>query len=150
MNRLRDALVWVAGGALLAAMLVDTAAMLGRHLGMPLLGAIELVQAAVVIASAGALVCAALEAVHARVHLIVDRLPPAARAWSAGINALAAALFYAALLAGSAWITRDLWRGHEESELLRIPYRPLRVVVLAMLLFLLGHALYALWRRRRA
>ena len=38
---------------------------------------------------------------------------------------------------GSGWITAELWSGHEESELLRIPYRPLRIVVVAMLTGLL-------------
>src|SRR5689334_17333673 len=61
MKRLRDLLVWVAGGALLVAMVIDTSAMLGRQLHLPLLGAIEIVQAAVLFGSAGALLLAALE-----------------------------------------------------------------------------------------
>jgi hypothetical protein len=31
----------------------------------------------------------------------------------------------------------DLWGGHEESEILRIPYRPLRIAVVVALLTLL-------------
>ena len=56
-------------------------------------------------------------------------------------------LFYGALLAGSLWIVADLWHGQEESELLRIPYLPLRLVVLAMLVALLVHAGVTLLRR---
>jgi hypothetical protein len=65
------ALVWLAGGALLVAMATDTMAMLGRHLRLPLLGSIEIVQAAVLVAASGALLlaticqCPSLAAPHA-------------------------------------------------------------------------------------
>ncbi len=147
MNRMRGAVVWVAGGALLVAMVVDTTAMLGRQLHLPLLGAIEIVQAAVLVGAAGALLMAAVAGVHARVHLLVDRLSPRGRQWSGRANAFASALFYLALFAGSAWIAADLWSGHEESELLLIPYRPLRVLVLVTLFALFGHGLWQLFRR---
>jgi len=147
MNRMRGAVVWVAGGALLVAMAVDTTAMLGRQLHWPLLGAIEIVQAAVLVGAAGALLMAAVAGVHARVHLLVDRLSPRGRLWSGRVNAAASVLFYLALFSGSAWIAADLWSGHEESELLLIPYRPLRLLVLATLLALLGHSLWQLFRR---
>lgn len=149
MSRLRGIVVWLAGGALLLAMLVDTTAMFGRQVHWPLLGAIEIVQAAVLVASAGALLLSALDRVHARVHLLVDRLSPRGRHTLGRFNALAAALFYAALLTGSAWLAADLWRGHEESELMRIPYLPLRVAVLLTLCGLLAHAVYTLLRRNR-
>ncbi|HWL61918.1 MAG TPA: TRAP transporter small permease subunit [Steroidobacteraceae bacterium] len=147
MNRMRGVVVWVAGGALLVAMVVDTTAMLGRQLHLPLLGAIEIVQAAVLVGAAGALLMAAVAGVHARVHLLVDRLSPRGRQWSGRANAFASALFYLALFAGSAWIAADLWSGHEESELLLIPYRPLRVLVLVTLFALFGHGLWQLFRR---
>jgi TRAP-type C4-dicarboxylate transport system permease small subunit len=147
MSRMRGLIVWLAGGALLLAMVVDTTAMLGRQLHWPLLGAIEIVQAAVLVGAAGALLMATLDGVHARVHLLVDRLSPRGRQWSGRLNTLAAMVFYAALLAGSAWITADLWSGHEESELLRIPYLPLRVLVLVTLLALLVHGLWSVLRR---
>ena len=126
-------LVWVAGGALLLAMLVDTTAMLGRQLHWPLLGAIELVQAAVLFGSAGALLLATLEHAHARVHLLLDRLPSRWQVFLARLHAVFSLLFYAGLLAGSAWLALDLWNGHEESELLGVPYRPLRVTVVLVL-----------------
>jgi hypothetical protein len=55
-------------------------------------------------------------------------------------------LLFAALLAGTVWIAADLWHGHEESELLRIPYRPLRIVAAASLAGLLILSLRTLWR----
>jgi TRAP-type C4-dicarboxylate transport system permease small subunit len=140
-RRLQQLLVWFAGGALLLATATDTLAMLGRQLHQPLLGAIEIVQTAVLVASAGALLVVALEGAHARVHLLLNRLRESSRAQIERLHAICAVLFYLALLAGSAWLTIDLWNGHEESELLRLPYRPLRVVVVVTLLLLVVHSL---------
>jgi TRAP-type C4-dicarboxylate transport system permease small subunit len=150
MKRLREALIWVAGGALLVAMGVDTLAMLGRQVHWPLLGAIELVQAAVLLASAGALLLASLEHSHARVHLVLDRLPPRWQALLSRLHWIMELLLYAGLLTGSAWLALDLWSGHEESELLRIPYRPLRVALVLTLLVLLLLAVRRLLQRSRA
>jgi TRAP-type C4-dicarboxylate transport system permease small subunit len=147
-SRSRRSLIWLGGGALLVAMVVDTLAMLGRALQVPLLGAIEIVQASVLIAASGALVIAAFDEAHARVRLVLDRLPLNWRRVFERCHALAALLFYGALLAGSAWIAADLWGGHEESELLRIPYRPLRIVVVLVLCVLTVRALVQLRGRR--
>ena len=88
--------------------------------------------------SAGALLLATLEHSHARVHLLLDRLPQRWQELLARLHALFSLIFYAGLLAGSAWIMLDLWHGHEESELLRIPYRPLRIAVVLVLVALLA------------
>jgi len=147
-QRLHGLLVWTAGGALLLAMATDTLAMLGRHLHLPLLGSIEIVQAAVLIAAAGALLIATIFDSHARVHLL-QRLPTRVLRQLGSVNTLAGISVVLALLAGSAWITADLWNGHEESELLRIPWLPLRLIVLLMLLSLLGVQLRRLFAARR-
>jgi len=144
--RIRAALIWIAGGALLVAMLVDTLAMIGRQIELPLIGSIELVQAAVLLAGSGALIVATLDAAHARVNLLLDRLSGRQRRWFERAHALAAALLFAALLAGSIWIGFDLWNGHEESELLRIPYRPLRVTIVLAFFVLLLLALRRAWK----
>lgn len=145
--RLRSWLVWIAGGALLCAAAVDTLAMMGRQLRMPFIGSIELVEAAVLVAAAGALVIATLDGMHARVNLIIDRLSPAWRARVEALHSLTAAVLHAALLAGTVIIAADLWSAHEESELLGIPYRPLRIVTAACLAFLLALAVRRLVRR---
>jgi TRAP-type C4-dicarboxylate transport system permease small subunit len=145
--RPRALLIWLAGGALLLAMVVDTLAMVGRQLHLPLIGSIEIVQAAVLFASAGGLIIAAFDQTHARVQLVLDRLPRSWRGRAERLHALAAALVYTALLVGSVWIAADLWRGHEESELLRIPYRPLRVAVVLALAVLAAQALRRAFRR---
>jgi TRAP-type C4-dicarboxylate transport system permease small subunit len=150
MKSLKDALVWVAGAALLLAMVIDTTAMLGRQLHWPLLGAIELVQAAVLFGSAGALLLATLEHSHARVHLLLDRLTPRWQAFLSRLHALFALLFYAGLLVGSAWLAMDLWNGYEASELLGVPYRPLRITVVLVLLALVLDAARRVVRKVRA
>ena len=147
-ERLHAVLVWVAGGALLLATATDTLAMLGRHVNLPLIGSIEAVQAAVLIASAGALLMATAFEKHARVHLL-QRLNAGVLRTLDFVHAVAAIAVVLALLAGSAWITMDLWGSHEESELLRIPWFPLRLVVLLMLLSLLVVLVRRLLQRRR-
>lgn len=136
-DRIVLALVWIGGLALLVAAGVDTVAMFGRHARMPLLGSIEIVQCAVLIAGSTALLLTTMSNGHARVHLLLDRMSPAVRRRAEVLHGLAGLLFVLALLVGSVWIAADLWRGHEESELLQIPYRPLRVAVIVMLTGLL-------------
>lgn len=148
MKSWRTLLIWIPGGALLLATATDTIAMLGRQIHVPLLGAIELVQAAVLVGACGALLLAALAHSHARVHLLVDRLTAPTRGILDRLHAVSTAVLYAALLVGSTWIAIDLWHGHEESELLHIPYRPLRVILVATLLLLLLHSLQQIFKRK--
>ena len=134
---MRTVLVWISGGALLIAMVVDTLAMFGRALQFPLIGSIEIIQAVVLLAACGGLIVATLDRAHARVSLVLDRLPSQWRGRFETAFAVAAALLFAALLAGSVWIATDLWNGYEESEILRIPYRPLRLAIALALIVLL-------------
>jgi TRAP-type C4-dicarboxylate transport system permease small subunit len=149
MKLLRTLLIWIPGLALLLAMATDTLAMIGRQIHVPLLGAIELVQAAVLVAGCGALLVAALEQSHARVHLLLDRMSGPTRRILENMHSISTAVLYAALLIGSAWLAVDLWGGHEESELLRIPYRPLRIIAVVTLFLLLLHSLRHLFRRSK-
>jgi len=131
-ERLRMLLLAVGSIGLLAAMGIDALAVVGRHVGLPLLGSIEIIQAAVLVSGAIALLCATLARGHARVHLLLDRVAPASRVWLHGAAALAGAVLFAAFFVGSAWIALDLWHGQEESELLHVPYSPLRVLATAV------------------
>lgn len=148
-GKLERWLVPVGGIALLLAMGVDALAVAGRHLGLPLLGSIELVQACVTVSGATALVLATLARAHARVHLLVDRLPPR---WQGLLDWLGdglSVLFFLSLAVASGWIALELWGGHEQSELLGIGYRPLRLTVtFAVLACTLAFAVQ--WLRRRA
>jgi TRAP-type transport system small permease protein len=121
-------LFYVGAAGLLFAIGADTLAVLGRHLGIPLLGSIELMQAAILLAASAAIVLATVARKHAVVHLVVDRLAPRPRNVLERVHALLSAVFFAALAAGSIWIAFDLRNGHEQSELLQIPFAPLRIV----------------------
>lgn len=124
---LRWAAIVVGGGALLAAMAVEVLAVAGRNFNVPLLGSIELIQAAVLIFASVAIAVASASRSHATIRLLLGRLPEGARRLLEQVNGILSAAFFLALIAGSAWIAADMWSGFEESELLGIPYRPLRI-----------------------
>jgi TRAP-type C4-dicarboxylate transport system permease small subunit len=130
----RRVAIWVGGLALLAATLIDTLAVIGRHIGMPLTGSIELMQAAILVSGSLGLVIATGEQMHARVRLVIDRL---GERWRSGADIASDVLtlvFFLAMLTGSAWLAADLWAGHEQSELLGVSWRALRLAANASLL----------------
>jgi TRAP-type C4-dicarboxylate transport system permease small subunit len=144
------ALVIVGGAALLIAVATDFLAVVGRHIGVPLLGSIEVVQAAVLVAASAAIVVATIERRHAVVHLLTNRLSPEGRGRLARLGDALGALLFAAFLAGAAWIAADMWQGHEESELVRIPFAPLRLIEIAALAAVaMIFAIHAIRRRPR-
>jgi TRAP-type C4-dicarboxylate transport system permease small subunit len=117
----------IGGAGLLASMATDSVSVAGRRLGVPFLGAIELFQACVVAAASSALIVATLAEAHASVHILTERLPERGRAWLMAFGALAGAACFLVLGAGSAWVIRDLWGGHERTELLGLPVLPERL-----------------------
>jgi TRAP-type C4-dicarboxylate transport system permease small subunit len=127
-------ITWVGGLALLMATFVDTIAVVGRNIGLPLTGSIEVMQALIVLSAGLGLVIATLEGAHARVRLVVDRLEPDARSLADRVSNLLTMLFLLAMLAGSVWIAIDLWDAHEQSEWLEIPWAAMRMVANACLL----------------
>lgn len=134
-------LIFIGGVPLLVAMLVDSIAVVGRHLRMPLNGSIEIVQHALLIAGATAMVVATLTRSHALVRLLIDRLPTRPASWCRRTNDILSATYFLALAAGGIWLAIELAPGFEQSELLGLPYRPLRVlanfaVLLVALIFL--------------
>ena len=148
MNRLRRLAVWVGGAALLAATAIDTLAVIGRNIGLPVVGSIELVQAAVLVSGVFGLIFATAGDDHAQVRILTDRLGR----WrtSAGVvGPLSMALFFVGLLSGSLWLAADLWNGHETSELLGVPWSVLRLIANLGLVACIVVALTALARRRR-
>lgn len=145
MTALRTAVTLTGGMALLAATGIDAISVIGRHVGLPFRGSIELVQLAVLVAGTLALLVATVDRSHAKVHLLVDRMSDAARASLDRVSALLGALFFAALLAGSVWLMADLWSGHEESEVIGVPWRWMRLfangVLAAIVMALLSQAI---------
>lgn len=144
MNAARQAMTWVAGAALIAAALLNVLAVLGRHTGLPLKGAIEVIQLAVLIAGSLALIAATLAHSHARVHLVLDRLSGAPRDWAERVCTALSMLLYLLLLAGSVWLAVDLWDAQEVSELVGVPWRFMRLFLnlsLVVILILLARQL---------
>ena len=127
-------LFFLGAAALLFAMSVDTIAVLGRHIGLPLWGSIEMVQAAILVASSSAILSATLARKHVRVRILMDRLKGRPGIWLQRIQAVLCALFFIALTAGSIWLFMDLRHGFEESEILHIPYAPLRIICIVSVL----------------
>jgi TRAP-type C4-dicarboxylate transport system permease small subunit len=124
----RGPLFYIGAGALLLAMAVEAVSVVGRHIGVPLLGAIEIIQAAILLTATAAMVATTIGSAHARVTLLIDRAGPAARGTLQRLSALLSIVFFAGLAAGSLWLTVDTWGEFEQSELLHIPFRPLRVI----------------------
>jgi TRAP-type C4-dicarboxylate transport system permease small subunit len=125
-NRLETIGVWIGGAALLAVTATDTFAVIGRNIGLPIIGSIELVQPALMVSGIVALALATAGDEHARVRILAERIGRGrglAETWCC----VATALFFALLLIGSGWLAFDLWNGHETSEVLGIPWALVRL-----------------------
>jgi TRAP-type C4-dicarboxylate transport system permease small subunit len=121
--------ILLAGGiALLAGGAVDFISVIGRHIGHPFLGSIEIVQLCVVVAASTSLLAATLGRVHATVHVLVERLPFAARRQVARIGSLLGFVLFAIFFVGSAWVVTDVAGGDERSDLLGLPILPFRIL----------------------
>jgi TRAP-type C4-dicarboxylate transport system permease small subunit len=135
--------------ALLGVVTVDAAAVLGRHIGIRLLGSIEIVQALILIAGCASIVASTLARKHASVHLLTERLRPTARTALVLCSNALGAVFFVLLAAGAVWIAADEWHGHEQSELLGLPYAPLRLISIGALLAAAGVLIYQMLRPPR-
>jgi TRAP-type C4-dicarboxylate transport system permease small subunit len=116
---------------LIGAMLIDGIAVIGRHVGIPFTGSIELVQAFIVLGAASAIAYASMGATHAAVDLVFHRLPVSAQHLAHRLAALLGFLFLAALMTGSAWIAWEYRDAGERTELLGIELKWLRLYWLA-------------------
>lgn len=125
---LTAAALTLGGLALLGAGAVDLASVAGRHLGRPLIGAIEIVQVLVVIAASISLLAATLARTHAAVHVLTERAPMPVQRALARFGAWLGAAFFLMLFAGSTWLVADVWGADERSELLGVPLVPLRIL----------------------
>jgi TRAP-type transport system small permease protein len=123
--------------ALLFVMLVDFAAVIGRHTATPLLGSLELSEAFIVCMASASLVITTYERGHAGVHILTERLGTRARVAMRRASDLLCAAFFGVILLGSLIVTGDLWNGDERSELLKIPILPLRLLFCASLVSLI-------------
>lgn len=122
-------LFYIGAAGLLLVMVIEAIAVVGRHVRIPLLGALEMAQAAILPAACASMVIASLAGTHAVVHLVTERLSPRLRGWMDRISSLIAALYFTGLSIGAVWLAHDYWSSFEESDVLHIPFRPLRNLV---------------------
>lgn len=118
----------IGGVGLMGATFVDSLAVAGRHLGLGLLGSIELVQVSVILLGAAAMVIATMTHNHASVHIFTERMRPKTQGTWKRIAAFISGLAFLTVAAGSMWVLSDTWAGFEETELLHIPIKWLRLV----------------------
>jgi len=148
-NPLEQLLFYVGSAALLAVIAVEALSVLGRHVSLPLIGAIEIIQALILIAACASTVFATLRAAHATVRLLTNRMSTTVQRRLSQVNAVLAALFFAGLAIGSFWLARDFWNAYEESELLHISYRPLRAIATLSALSTMMIFLYGILQREK-
>lgn len=143
-------IIFMIGSAgLLLATAADSIAVLGRHTGFALLGSIEIVQAAIVFIAASSMVSVTLVRGHAAVHILTDRLQPVRREALGRLAMLLGTVAVLLLAIGSIMMLADLWHGYERSEILHIPLRWFRLLMIAALLFVAAlFASDAIVRRR--
>lgn len=127
-GRIPTWLVVVGGVPLLAAMFTEFFAVVARNTGWNIIGSIELVQALILLSSCCAIVIATLSRSHAKVSVLSRRITGRSGSVLRVLTALGGAVFFLALAVGSAWIAVDMWGAAEQSELLALPWFPLRCI----------------------
>ena len=129
--RLRAMALGTGSAALLLAMATDALAVAGRHFGVSLLGAIEIVEACVVVAATSAIVIATIDGTHARVRILLEQVGDGVAHALERLANVTSAVIVLILIAGSIWLAADLWNGHEVTEVLGLPLRWFRLFWIA-------------------
>lgn len=114
--------------ALGGAMATDAIAVAGRHLGIALLGSIEVMQALIVLLATSAMLMATIVDGHARVRIVLEKVSDRTVARLERLSDVASAIAFLWLAVGSIWLASDVWSGHEVTEILNLPLRWLRAV----------------------
>jgi TRAP-type C4-dicarboxylate transport system permease small subunit len=109
---------------------------------LPFTGSIELSQVCVVLLASCSIALATLVRGHAVVDLLHQKLGPVGQRLVLRIAALLGFIFLAGLVVGLGWLASDLWEGSEHTELLDIPIRWQRVVMIACLVIAAGGFLF--------
>ena len=133
--------------AILAAMATDFAAVISRHLRIPLIGAIEVIQGCILVAISASIICTTVARGHATVHLVVDRLPPAWRDRFHRVGHLLCFVTFALIAVGNFWLFADTWGWDERSDLLGLPIWPFRLIWAVSLAVVAGQLLAFALRR---
>jgi TRAP-type C4-dicarboxylate transport system permease small subunit len=142
----------IGGFSLIAALGIDFLSVICRRLGFPLVGSVELVQYCIAGIVSTAVVVATLTDNHAAVHVLTERLSATARRALARLSDLMSVAFLLALLIGDAWIALELWPRDERSDLLQLPFAPMRLLwclALALAFLIALAAVFGLAASRR-
>jgi TRAP-type transport system small permease protein len=131
---LLQAAFWLGGACLFLAMAVDFAGVVARHLGLQLLGGIEIIQLCIVGAISSAVVTATATGAHAAVHLLTSRLKGVWVDVLSRFSDLVSAVLFAFFASGDGWILAELLPRHEQGDLLHLPIAPARALWTASLL----------------
>ena len=123
-NYLTRWLNWIAGGVLVAIMLLACGNMILRVPGYPIKGTYELVGFFATIVAAFALGYTQLQKGHTRVDILVSRLPPRARLTIDTIVHFFSLVIFALLSWRAAVFAGNLWKAGEVSETLNIIFYP--------------------------
>lgn len=143
---LRGPLFYMGAIGLATATVIDTIAVSGRWLSLPLHGALEIIQAAVLITACVSMITATLEGSHATVHLLLNRVGPRFKVLLNRVASVVGVVFFAGLTVASVWLTVEHWGGREQSELLHIPFRPLRLLCSVSMLIIVAVFAYRAFR----
>lgn len=128
----------------------DTLAVIGRHIGLPFLGAIEVVQAAIVLMACCAMVLTTSLGEHASIRILSDRVGHITQNRLRRLSMTISALFALALVVGSIWIAGETWPEWEQSELLHIDFKILRGLSVLCACLLAGLFIYAAVGKRQS
>lgn len=115
-------LSWVAGGALVAMMLLIGIHVLLRQFGNPVLGSYEFVEVFMVILLACGLAYTALAKGHIAVNVVISRLPQRTQAIIDTVTNLISIALFAVVTWRLALYGVDLWRTGTLSTVMRWPY----------------------------
>ena len=132
-ERLALAVLLVGGVGMLAAMFLGTADVVGtQFFGRPVVGALELTEATMVLIVFGALAYAQIRRKHIRVELVYTHVPPRGRAAMDAFGHGLALVFFGLLL----WLSIDealfsLSIGEATVGLVRFPLYPARFILVA-------------------
>lgn len=110
------------------AALTDFVGVVGRHLGHPIGGTIEVFRVCSAVVVSAAIVLATISGTHASVHVLVQRMSAIWQDRSRRAGSVIAAAMFAAICVASVWLLVLTARGREETFLLNIPLWPFRVV----------------------
>lgn len=129
----------IGSAGLLIATTTNTLAVLGRHTGLTLLGSIEVVQAATVLLATAAMVLATRSDSHASIRFLTSRVAPPVAHRLRQLTALISLLFCLILLSGCLLVVVAIWNHHERSDLLHIPLRWLRLLLVVSVVLMAGY-----------